>query len=109
MNSTINSISMLYFEGCPSWQAALKNLKQVLDELNLAVEVDLVRVDTPEQAQSEKFLGSPSIRVNGVDLWPEERETYSLSCRVYRMPEGFIGVPTVGMLTGRLGEVLDSK
>ena len=108
MNPTIESVSLLYFEGCPSWKAALKNLHQVLGDLNLQVEVDLIRIDTPEQAQQEKFLGSPSIRVNGVDLWPEERETCSLSCRVYQTPEGFLGVPTVDMLAGRINEVLAS-
>ena len=58
----------------------------------------LQKIDDPEQAQREHFLGSPSILVNGVDLWPEERKNYSFSCRVYQTPTGMKGSPTVEML-----------
>jgi len=49
-----------------------------------------------------KFLGSPHFRVDGQDLWPEERENYSLSCRIYATLEGIKGFPTVAMLKQQL-------
>jgi len=49
-----------------------------------------------------EFLGSPSIRVNGVELWTEERDAFALSCRVYPTSEGMKGWPTVGMLREKL-------
>jgi hypothetical protein len=91
-------IELLYFDGCPSWQAALENLKTALLAEGLLAEVRLVRVEDDGQAAQLKFPGSPSIRVDGVDLWPEERQRYNLSCRVYPTPDGLKGAPAVEML-----------
>ena len=33
-------------------------------------------------AAQKNFLGSPSIRVDGVELWDEKRDVYSMGCRV---------------------------
>ena len=96
-------IELLYFDGCPSWQSGLKNLQSVLKANGLDATVELVQVLDNDDATRKKFLGSPSFRVNGVDLWDEERDTYSLSCRVYATPEGMKGSPTVSML----GEAID--
>ena len=96
-------IELLYFDGCPSWKAGLENLKSALQIDGLDIPVELIQVVNDEDAARMKFLGSPSFRVNGVDLWDEERDTYSLSCRVYATPEGMKGSPTVSML----GEAID--
>lgn len=100
----MKKITLLYFDGCPSWQSALKNLQTVIETEKIMAEINLVKIESPEQAQQEKFLGSPSIRVNGIDLWPEERDKYTLSCRVYNTPIGIKGSPTVEMLRKRLCE-----
>jgi hypothetical protein len=98
-------INLQYFDGCPSWQPALENLKNVIEAENIAAEINMVKIESPEQAQQEHFLGSPSFLVNGVDLWPEERNHYSLSCRVYQTPTGLRGSPSIGMLRKRLQEI----
>lgn len=98
-------VDLLYFDGCPSWRNGLANLEAALEAEGLNYQINLVKIETPEQAQKERFLGSPSFRVNGVDLWPEEREVYSLSCRVYHTPNGMKGFPTVEMLRERLREI----
>ncbi len=94
----MHEIELLYFDGCPSWQAALTNLKQALEAENVSANVRLIEIKDPEQAQSERFLGSPSFRVDGSDLWPEPRKRYNLSCRVYQTGQGLQGAPTVEML-----------
>ena len=91
-------IELLYFDGCPSWQAGLENLKAALRLGGLDVSIELVRVTNDADAAERKFLGSPSFRLNGVDLWDEERDSYSLSCRVYATPEGMKGSPSISML-----------
>lgn len=91
-------IQLLYFDGCPSWQSGLKNLHAALMANGLDVSVELVQILDNDDAARKKFLGSPSFRINGVDLWNEDRETYSLSCRVYATPEGIKGSPSVSML-----------
>ena len=91
-------VELLYFDGCPSWQSGLQNLHSALEANGLDVSVELVQVMDNDDAARKKFLGSPSFRIDGVDLWNEERDTYSLSCRVYVTPEGLKGSPSVSML-----------
>lgn len=95
-------IELLYFDGCPSWESGLKNLEVALQEESLPASVEMVKVADDDDAARLKFLGSPHFRVDGHDLWPEEREVYSLSCRVYPTPEGIKGFPTVAMLREQL-------
>ncbi|MCZ6463821.1 MAG: hypothetical protein O7A09_05745 [Proteobacteria bacterium] len=78
-------IEVLYFEGCPNHPPTLELARQVLGELGLAGEIREVRVETAEDAARERFLGSPSVRVNGEDIEPEvrERTDFGLSCRIY--------------------------
>jgi hypothetical protein len=47
----------------------------------------------PTQAEEERFLGSPSVRVEGVDIEPGagERTDFGLKCRLYRTSEGQSG------------------
>jgi hypothetical protein len=99
-------IKLLYFDGCPSWQPALENLKMAIAAEKIAAEISLVKIQTPQQAEQERFLGSPSFLVNGEDLWPEERSHYVLSCRVYQTPSGLKGSPSTEMLQERLKEVI---
>lgn len=91
-------VELLYFDGCPSWQSGLQNLHSALEANGLDVSVELVQVLDNDDAARRKFLGSPSFRFNGIDLWNEERNTYSLSCRIYATPEGMKGSPTRQML-----------
>ena len=95
-------IKLLYFDGCPSWENGLKNLETALQEEGLTASVEMVRVTNDNDAARLKFLGSPHFRVDGRDLWPEEHEIYSLSCRVYPTAEGIKGCPTVAMLSEQL-------
>lgn len=98
-------IALLYFDGCPSWRTALERLKAALQREGLAAEIEMVLVSEAGAAARLRFQGSPSFQVEGVDLWPEERLTYDLSCRLYRTPEGLQGAPTVDMLCARLSEL----
>lgn len=80
----------------------MKNLEAALQEEGLPASVEMVKVADDNDAARLKFLGSLHFRVDGQDLWPEERENYSLSCRVYPTPEGIKGFPTVAMLRQQL-------
>jgi hypothetical protein len=99
-------IELLYFDGCPSWHTGLENLKTALQMVQLDDPVKLIKVKDDPDAARLKFLGSPSFRVDGRELWPEQRESYSLSCRVYSTPEGLKGNPTVGMLRKALSKFI---
>lgn len=90
-------IDLLYFDGCPSWEGALENLKAALEAEGLQADIRLVKVNDNDEAARLKFLGSPSFHADGVDWWPEKRTRYNLSCRVYQTPAGLRGAPTVEM------------
>jgi hypothetical protein len=91
-------IDLLYFDGCPSWEQALANLKAALTAEKQEAVIHLLKVEDNAEAERLKFLGSPSFCVDGNDLWPEERKRYNLSCRVYATSQGMKGTPTVEML-----------
>ncbi|GAB4475513.1 MAG: hypothetical protein Kow00124_16580 [Anaerolineae bacterium] len=95
-------IELLYFDGCPSWQTGLENLRAALAEAGIDAPVELVRVDSDEEALRQRFQGSPTIRVDGRDLFPTGHDNYAMGCRVYQTPEGLRGWPTVEMIRAAL-------
>ena len=85
-------VDVLYFEGCPSYRTMEALLRDVLAEADIEAVVDFVRVDTNEEAERLQFAGSPTLRVNGGDLFPvPERHTWALGCRTYQTSEGLKG------------------
>jgi hypothetical protein len=92
-------VEILYFEGCPTYPQAEETLRKVLAEESIEVRVELVAVNTEEEAQELRFPGSPTIRVDGEDLFPvPDRSQYALGCRMYATPEGLRGSPTAEMM-----------
>lgn len=91
-------IEFLYFNGCPSWEKAHDSLKEVLGEEGIKAKIEKIKVESNNDAEKAKFLGSPSIRINGKDIERDAiLEDYSLRCRVYKTEEGFKGWPSKDM------------
>jgi hypothetical protein len=86
---------VLTFEGCPHAQPALDLVERIVGELGLGAIVCKVDVPDLESAVRHRFLGSPTIRVNGHDVEPgaQERSDFVVSCRVYRTDGSFKGQP----------------
>jgi hypothetical protein len=85
------TVEFLYWEGCPSCQRALSDLRTALGEVGLDPDELIVReVCSEEQAATESFVGSPTIRIDGVDLQPTADEPTGLTCRIYRRRDGRI-------------------
>ena len=87
----------MYFDGCPNWQLAGKRLRLVLNWLGRPdVPIKGVRVETVDVAMAAGFAGSPTVLIDGRDLFPQSTElTGGLACRLYRTPAGSVGVPPV--------------
>jgi hypothetical protein len=87
-------VEILYFEDCPNHEAARALVERVAAELRLDPVVRLVEVPDTDAACELRFLGSPTIRVEGHDVEPgaEERTDYVFACRVYH-GAGFSGQP----------------
>jgi hypothetical protein len=99
-------VEVLYFDECPTYEAAVKTLRKVLADEGVQAEVELVAVITDKDARSLRFPGSPTMRVDGRDLFPTpEREDWRLGCRVYTTPEGLRGSPTAEMFEEALTKI----
>jgi hypothetical protein len=84
-------VEVLWWEGCPSLPETLADLERVLREEGVDAEVELVEVQSDEEARRERFPGSPTIRLDGEDIDPpDQAEPFSLTCRVYRLRDGRI-------------------
>jgi hypothetical protein len=88
-------VELLYFDRCPSHEAFVARLEELLGCAGVHVAVEWRRVESDAAAQSERFLGSPTLRVDGVDVDPGagERSGYGLTCRLYPTAGGLTGAP----------------
>jgi hypothetical protein len=78
-------------------------IRAVLSEEGIEARIEMVAVDSGGEAERLRFPGSPTIQVEGEDVFPvPERESYALGCRTYPTPEGLRGWPTTGMLRASL-------
>ena len=78
-------IEILFFAGCPNHEPTVRPAREVLSELGVDAEIREVLVETLEEAEMHRFVGSPSVRVNGKDIEPDalDRSDFGLSCRMY--------------------------
>ena len=70
-------------------------VERVIDELGIPVEVTVIEITSQAQARKRGFLGSPTVRVNGLDVEPGTNgsKEVTLGDRVYRGDRGLQGWP----------------
>lgn len=90
-------VTLYYFEDCPSWEVADQRL-QVLAAERPDLTVAHRLVETAAEADRVGFLGSPSIHLDGVDVFAGPGSQVGLACRRYLTPEGYAGAPTLDQL-----------
>jgi hypothetical protein len=85
-------IELLWWEGCPSTDRALAELRAALADVGLpGTEIRTREIRTDLDAAEAGFRGSPTILIDGVDLaGVAEDEPTGLNCRVYRRRDGRI-------------------
>jgi hypothetical protein len=82
-------VELLYWDGCPSHPQALGDLRAAMGELGLDPEsVEVRHVDTDNAAAADAFVGSPTIRIDGVDIADPGEEPVGLTCRIYYLRDG---------------------
>ncbi|MGH8248653.1 MAG: DF family (seleno)protein, partial [Gammaproteobacteria bacterium] len=99
-------IEVLYFDGCPNHNAAVERVRDVLKEQGISAQVSQVNVPDDAAAQAVGFMGSPSIRVNGLDVEPAARlaREHGMMCRTYLMGGRREGLPSREMIRQGLHE-----
>ncbi|MEE8442768.1 MAG: thioredoxin family protein [Dehalococcoidia bacterium] len=77
-------VELLYIDGCVNWRQTLEDINAVLKEYQVSAEVELIEVGSNQEAQGLAFLGSPTVRVDGVDIEPDVPDSgYGMESRVY--------------------------
>jgi hypothetical protein len=102
-------VELLYFDSCPNYEALLPRLREMVAETGISAQVDLRRITDDDAAQGERFLGSPTVRVEGHDVEPdaERRTDYGMKCRLYRTTTGLSGQPAEEWLCAALRSSAD--
>ena len=90
------TIEFLYFDGCPNHQKAYALLLEVLREEQQPIRIERIEIKDDADAQKYKFVGSPTIRIDGNDIDPSasENRSYVKACRVYEIEGRLSGLPT---------------
>ena len=94
------TIELLYFVDCPNHVPAMGILREVLDSLGRQDKIHEVEVRSQAEAEAIRFVGSPSIRINGSDIepWARSATSFGLSCRTYVNGSQQGGVPPREMI-----------
>ena len=88
-------VELLYWDGDPEYMAARQNLVEVLTEDAFETTIQMIAVNSSEDAEYLEFVGSPTIRIDGEDIHPPSAGAFGLRRRSYPADDGdgSTGVP----------------
>jgi hypothetical protein len=94
-------IEFLYIEGCPNVQPTLDRLRRVLREYGQDLPIIETNVGNNDAVRL-RFLGSPTVRINDVDieLAARLRTGFGIMCRTYEQG----GIPSEEMIRNAIAE-----
>jgi hypothetical protein len=97
MRGKTMKVEVFYVADCPSHPPAVKLLKDFMAAEGIAAEVSEVLVVDAQMARQLKFCGSPTIRIDGLDIAGESSDTGTIVCRLYPGSHQ-VGVPPIEMV-----------
>jgi len=88
-------IEVLYVQDCPHYRETLALVERVRAELGIDADLHSTLVVDQAAADQARFPGSPTVRVDGLDVEPgsEPAAECFLGCRLYRLEHSFAGQP----------------
>ena len=97
-------ITLLLSEGCAHKEQARALVQAAIADTGVDAEIEEVMVRTDEDARRASVIGSPSIKVEGLDVEYAEREPDETSsgCRYYNTPAGWKPLPEKGLIVGAI-------
>jgi len=99
-------IEVLYSPGCPNYRPMIERIERVLASESLRAEIQSVAVNNDDEARELMFPGSPTIRVDGEDVEPDQTITPGLKCRLYA---NLSGVPSEEILRRALSRAEEKE
>jgi len=99
-------VEVFYFIGCPNHLPTVQRVRETLHKMGLNDEIREIEVDSQDKAEATAFLGSPSVRINGVDIEPSARgaKGFGLTCRTYIDGATRTGLPSRELITAAIAE-----
>ncbi|GAA2025738.1 hypothetical protein GCM10009740_14350 [Terrabacter terrae] len=97
-------VTVLYFDGCPSWRTALERVDAASARTGVPVRVSTLAVTSNADADRLGFTGSPTILLDGADPFAQPGAIPAVACRLYATPDGMAGSPTVDQLAKALAQ-----
>jgi len=88
VKANIMRVQLFYYPDCPSHERALELVRDALAAEGVDADVEVIRIETEEEAERHRFIGSPTIRINGVEVDPQPHLPYRLTCRTFRQEDG---------------------
>jgi hypothetical protein len=100
-------IEFLYSKSTGRSEKAEEALKMAIESTDPTIEVAYTEVYDSEDARANRFLGSPSIRVDGIDVEYGEREPdeYQAGTRYYNTPDGWKPYPHARLIANTILEM----
>ncbi len=105
------SIELLWFADCPNHAAARQMLIELVPIHAPGAVIRIIDATDQTVAASHRFPGSPTIRVDGLDVDPGFVDTgdYTPRCRLYRTSEGLRGIPEPVWIEAALRRAVDRR
>ncbi len=98
-------VELLYYPECPSHERALELLREAIQQEGIEAEILITRIETQEDAEAYRFVGSPTIRIEGHEVQPQPHLPYRLTCRTFILEDGRLSpLPSLGMLRQAIRE-----
>ena len=93
-------VELLYWDGDPDYMTARQRLVEVLTEDAFETPIQMIAINSPEDAELLGFPGSPTIRIDNTDIHPAGVAEIGLRLR---------GYPSDDDLEGPLSERIPGK
>ncbi len=94
------NIGIFFIEGCPGLSSITDNIKEVIAEEAVDADISLFLIETQEDARRLQFTGSPTVRINGMDIESSMQtiKDYGLRSRHYYIDGKKSDYPTKNMI-----------
>lgn len=73
MNKPLDMV-VLYNERCPATPKTIERIEECISESGIPVRLRKILVGSQEDADQWRFLGSPTVQINGIDVDPAARD-----------------------------------
>jgi hypothetical protein len=104
-------IEILTFEGCPNALATRDIVAKAVLLEGVDARIEMIDVASPEEALRMRFVGSPSVRINGTDVErsARDRTDCGFMCRTYRHGADVLGTPPISLIRESIREASQER